>query len=207
MKILYVKQGYSFDLYQGIARPAPPEHIKKGLRVQGGSRYSSYINYNQGFRHLKLLSCRPWAITQMVYNYTPVHLVESVEFCGLCTRWCLNESVRCTLCIAHLLFRVRFVITPALSIVLCAIARYSLFHSDAQVIISYWLAEVNRSIAQIGDVCVLLTNLRIQPFFCAKSLFNFVWSYNVRLCKLHLVQIARSSCLSTLITGPKLKSL
>ena len=33
------------------------------------------------------------------------------------------------------------------SSLICAIASYRLFHSDAQVIISYWLAEVNRCIA------------------------------------------------------------
>ena len=77
-------------------------------------------------------------------HYSPVHLVESVGYCGLCT-WgsVLHESVMPMSCIANLLLRARFVMMPAPSIKLWAIAGYRLLHSHAQVIISYWLAKVN----------------------------------------------------------------
>ena len=56
-------------------------------------------------------------------HYTPVHLVESVEKCGLCmTVSCMQQ-----LC-------ARFVMTPVPGIKLCTIAAYRLFHSHAQVL-------------------------------------------------------------------------
>ena len=60
----------------------------------------------------------------------------------------LHVAITHMLCIVHLLLRARFVMTPASSIKLCAIWSYRLFHSHAQVIISYWLNNVNRSISK-----------------------------------------------------------
>ena len=78
-----------------------------------------------------------------LYRYTPVHFVVAVDYV-----WdgVLHAAVTRTLYIAHLLLRGRFIVTPAQSIKLCAVASYRLFHSHAQDIISYWLNEVNKSI-------------------------------------------------------------
>ena len=59
-------------------------------------------------------------------NYTPVHLVESVENYAHCMRRCLLCSSNTSVSIAHLLLCARIVLTPALSIKLCAIKLLSL---------------------------------------------------------------------------------
>ena len=67
-------------------------------------------------------------------SYIPVHLVESMENCGLYTRQCVACSSYQIICIGHLLLHVRFILTAAPCIKLCAIASYYLFHFHAQVI-------------------------------------------------------------------------
>ena len=66
--------------------------------------------------------------------YNPVHLVESVENYALCMRRCLLCSSNMSVTHSALALRARIVLTPAPSIKLCAIARYRLFHSHAQVV-------------------------------------------------------------------------
>ena len=67
--------------------------------------------------------------------------------------------------ITHLLLPTYFIMMPAPSIKLCTIATYRLSHSHEQVIISYWLAEVNRSI--LGQI--------IPQYLC--GLHEFAHSY------------------------------
>ena len=55
----------------------------------------------------------------------------------------LHAAVSRSFSIAHLLFHACPVMTPASSIKLCAIASYRLFHSHAQVLISYSLDKMN----------------------------------------------------------------
>ena len=79
-------------------------------------------------------------IVQPIHNpiiliYTPVHLVESVENCGLCMGWHLAcSSYANVIGLRTCNLRVRFVMTPAPGIKLCAIAAYRLFHSRAQLL-------------------------------------------------------------------------
>ena len=75
--------------------------------------------------------------------YTPFHLVKSVRNCGVCMRRCLSCSSYAHICIAYLLLQACFVMTPPPSIKLFSVASYRLFHSHIQVIISYWLDEVD----------------------------------------------------------------
>ena len=64
---------------------------------------------------------------------TPVHLVESVETVNCVWDGIFYAAATRALCIAHLLLRARFVMTPAPSIKSCAIASCRLFHSHTQV--------------------------------------------------------------------------
>ena len=83
------------------------------------------------------------------------HKVLSLNSCSPCRVSRKLRTVYKTMsCMKQL--RACFVMMPVPSIKLCAIASYRLFHSHAQIIISYWLTEVNRSIT-VWPLCYLMT--------------------------------------------------
>ena len=90
----------------------------------------------------------------------------------------LHAAVMRTLCIVHLLASSIKLRTPVPKIKLRAFASYHLFHSHAQIIISYWLDKVNSSI-----VCPVMS--------C------HVMSCHVMSCHVMLCHVAFHACLSS----------
>ena len=72
-----------------------------------------------------------WCLNSDLYSCSPCWVSRKLLTCV----WdgVLYAADTRTLCIVHLLLHAWFVMTPAPSITLCAIASYSLLHSDAQV--------------------------------------------------------------------------
>ena len=72
-------------------------------------------------------------LDSLICFYTPVHLAELVETVDYIWDDALHAAVTHMFCITHLLLCACFVMMPAPSTKLCAIASYSLFHSHTQV--------------------------------------------------------------------------